>query len=172
MLTPFFCFSHGHLFLTKAHFVVFLLFSLLQRVIVFLISLFIFISISSSLFLQTLMQHVFVNLAYPFLLFFTWPSVTHKSTCCHFPPYFFCLTSHIPPYFSSSAHHLPYFFKLLVFLLTSSNPNATHLCQPCSPFLLLFTWQSITHKSTSCRCLLYFSSSMSRLPPYFLISLR
>jgi hypothetical protein len=54
LLTSFFCFLHGRLLLTKAHLVVFLLISLLQRVVFHLISLFLFVSTSSSLFLQTL----------------------------------------------------------------------------------------------------------------------
>jgi hypothetical protein len=81
---------------------------------------------SSSLFLQTLTQHVFVNPAHSFLLFFTWPSITRKSTSCR-----------LPPYFSSSAHRLPYFFKPLVFLLISSNPKSYPKLHPsCGTYIM------------------------------------
>jgi hypothetical protein len=96
---PSFVFYMAICYSKKAHLVVFLFISLLQRVVFHLISFFLFISTSSSLFLQTLTQHVFVNPAHPLLLFFTWPAVTYKSTSCRLPPYFSFSTSRLLPYF-------------------------------------------------------------------------
>jgi hypothetical protein len=74
------------------------------------------------------------------------------------------------PYFSSSAHRLLYFFKPLVFLLISSNPNATRLCQPCSPPSFVFymvIYYSQKHILLSSSLFLFFNELSSSLFLYF-----
>jgi hypothetical protein len=74
------------------------------------------------------------------------------------------------PYFSLSAHRLPYFFKPLVFLLISSNPNATCLCQPCSTPSFVFymaVCYSQKHILSFPSLFLFFNESSSSLFPYF-----
>jgi hypothetical protein len=80
------------------------------------------------------------------------------------------LSSSLFPYFFSSAHRLPYFFKPLVFLLISSNPNAAHLCQPCSPSSFVFyttICYSQKHILSSSSLFLFFNESSSSLFSYF-----
>jgi hypothetical protein len=81
-------------------------------------------------------------------------------------------SSSLFPYFSLSAHRLPYFFKPLVFLLISSNPNATRLCQPCSPTSFVFYMAICYSQKHILSSSSLFSSSTNRLPLYFLIYLR
>jgi hypothetical protein len=82
------------------------------------------------------------------------------------------LSSSLFPYLFSSAHRLPYFFKPLVFLLISSNPNAAHFCQPCSPSSFVFYTTICYSQKHILSSSSLFLSSTSHLPPYFLISLR
>jgi hypothetical protein len=138
LLNPFFCFLHGRLLLTKAHLVISFLISLLQRVVFLLISLrqHIVFLISSNPNTTRLCQPC-SPLSFVFYMAICYSKKHILSSSFSFL-FFNELYSFLFPYFSSSVHCLPYFFKLLVFLLISSNPNVARLWQPCSPISFVF----------------------------------
>jgi hypothetical protein len=119
------------------------------------------------------MQHVFVNLAYPFFCFLHGCLLLIKAhILSSFSLFLFFneSSSSLFPYFYLSAHLFPYFFKPLVFLLISSNPNASRLCQPCSPTSFVFYMPicySQKHILSSSSLFLFFNELSFSLFPYF-----
>jgi hypothetical protein len=169
---PSFVFYMAICYSKKAHIVVFLFISLLQRVVFHLISFFLFISTSSSLFLQTLTQHLCQPCSPHSFDFYMASCYLQKHILSSSSLFLFFnkSSSSLFPYFSSSAHHFPYFFKPLVFLFISSNPNAISLYQRCSPPSFVFyvaVCYSQKHILSSSSLFFFFNESSSSLFPYF-----